>query len=212
MSFGKTAAGLFVIDAGLGLIACNREAIEILLYPRSPETIRLPEVTQKIRSELLRSKPADPLSFAAEYQSGKRSYFCRAFVLNGSSMKANHNSAPLAVVLLERSPFGVTTLAQICEQYELTARERRTVELLLQGLTSKEIAVRMDISPNTVKAFLRMVMLKMGVSTRSAIVGKILQSRATDPSSSTGEPAAPNSIGTRSASTPPNHPEGRTLS
>jgi DNA-binding CsgD family transcriptional regulator len=30
----------------------------------------------------------------------------------------------------------------------------------------------MAISPNTVKAFLRMIMVKMGVSTRSAIVGK----------------------------------------
>ena len=45
--------------------------------------------------------------------------------------------------------------------------------MLLQGLTSKEIAVRMGISPNTVKAFLRLVMVKMGVSTRSGIVGRI---------------------------------------
>ena len=31
------------------------------------------------------------------------------------------------------------------------------------------------ISPNTVKALLRVVMIKMGVSTRSGIVGKIIQ-------------------------------------
>jgi len=45
--------------------------------------------------------------------------------------------------------------------------------LLTLGLTSKEIASRMNISPNTVKAFFRMVMTKMLVSTRSGIVGKI---------------------------------------
>ena len=32
----------------------------------------------------------------------------------------------------------------------------------------------MHISPNTVKAFLRLVMVKMDVSTRSGIIGKIV--------------------------------------
>jgi len=45
--------------------------------------------------------------------------------------------------------------------------------LLSEGLTSKEIAVKMNISPNTVKAFLRFIMLKLGVTTRSGILGKI---------------------------------------
>ena len=43
---------------------------------------------------------------------------------------------------------------------------------LLEGLTSKQIAERMSISTNTVKAFLRLIMIKMDVSTRSGIVGK----------------------------------------
>jgi DNA-binding CsgD family transcriptional regulator len=45
---------------------------------------------------------------------------------------------------------------------------------LLEGLTSKEIADRMGISPNTVKAFIRLVMVKMNVSTRSGIIGRIV--------------------------------------
>jgi DNA-binding CsgD family transcriptional regulator len=32
----------------------------------------------------------------------------------------------------------------------------------------------MKISPNTVKAFIRLVMVKMSVSTRSGIIGKIV--------------------------------------
>jgi DNA-binding CsgD family transcriptional regulator len=36
----------------------------------------------------------------------------------------------------------------------------------------------MGISPNTVKAFLRLVMVKMGVSTRSGIVGRFVASNA----------------------------------
>jgi DNA-binding CsgD family transcriptional regulator len=59
-------------------------------------------------------------------------------------------------------------------QFDLTPREQEAVMLLVEGLTSKEIAQRMKISPNTVKAFLRLVMVKMDVSTRSGIVGKIV--------------------------------------
>jgi len=50
----------------------------------------------------------------------------------------------------------------------------KTVEFLVHGLTSKEIADRMNISPNTVKAFIRQIMMKTRASTRSGIVGKVL--------------------------------------
>jgi DNA-binding CsgD family transcriptional regulator len=81
-------------------------------------------------------------------------------------------------VLLERNATtSFSALAEISEEFDLTQRERETVEFLLQGFTSKEIATRMNISPNTVKAFLRLVMVKMKVSTRSGIAGKIAGSR-----------------------------------
>jgi DNA-binding CsgD family transcriptional regulator len=67
------------------------------------------------------------------------------------------------------------SISEIAGRYNLSARELEAVEFLLSGLTSKEIADRMKISPNTVKATLRVVMIKMGVSTRSGIVGKIIQ-------------------------------------
>ena len=65
-------------------------------------------------------------------------------------------------------------IAEVSERFGLTSREQETVQFLLEGLTSKEIAQRMKISPNTVKAFIRLVMVKMGVSTRSGIIGKIV--------------------------------------
>jgi len=81
-------------------------------------------------------------------------------------------------VLLERdASSSYSALEEVSEEFDLTQRERETVEFLLQGLTSKEIATRMQISPNTVKAFLRLVMVKMKVSTRSGIAGKLAGSR-----------------------------------
>ena len=63
----------------------------------------------------------------------------------------------------------------IAAQFKLTEREQETVGFLIEGLTSKEIATHMNISPNTVKAFIRLVMIKMGVTTRSGIIGKIVK-------------------------------------
>jgi DNA-binding CsgD family transcriptional regulator len=79
--------------------------------------------------------------------------------------------------MLERRASNNTALSEAQEKFGLTPRERETIQLLMEGLTSKEIAERMKISPSTVKAFLRLVMVKMSVSTRSGIVGKILGSR-----------------------------------
>ncbi len=76
--------------------------------------------------------------------------------------------------MLERKNNHAATMAEIAEHFGLTARERETVQFLLEGLTSKEIAQRMAISPNTVKAFIRLVMVKMDVSTRSGIIGKLV--------------------------------------
>jgi len=63
----------------------------------------------------------------------------------------------------------------IAREFRLTDREEETVSHLTLGLTSKEIAVRMKVSPNTVKAFLRSIMNKMAVSTRSGILSKLIQ-------------------------------------
>jgi len=77
-------------------------------------------------------------------------------------------------VLIERNSAPLDLL-RISTKFGFTPREAVAVQLLMQGLTSKEIATRMGISPNTVKAFLRLAMLKSGVTTRSGIIGKFLQ-------------------------------------
>jgi DNA-binding NarL/FixJ family response regulator len=59
-------------------------------------------------------------------------------------------------------------------EHRLTPRERETVTLLTSGFTNKEISERMGVSVNTVKAFIRSVMLKLGVTTRAGIVGRLL--------------------------------------
>ena len=171
----SSQSGFLLLDKSLGPVASNHEAIRILTYPNLPERIQRIDVFlgDKIRAGLVSRQSPTALEFVREFQSGRRRYVCRSFMVD-----TNGKGMPLvAALLLERCSSSTMALAQIGQDFELTRREKETVELLIQGLTSKEIATRMQISPNTVKAFLRIVMVKMGVSTRSGILGKVIGPR-----------------------------------
>ena len=177
--------GLIVVDSALSVVASNAEALQILTFPERPESIHHLEnwISNKIRSNLVEKQPNSRL--AGEFRSAKRTYLCRSFPLslagnqtNGTQKKSPDQGGGLMVVMLERKSNEVVMIAEISERFGLTAREVETVQFLLEGFTSKEIAQRMKISPNTVKAFVRLVMVKMGVSTRSGIIGKIIASKA----------------------------------
>lgn len=168
-------SGFLLLDKSLGPVASNHEAVRILTYPNLPERIQRIDVFlgDKIRAGLVSRQSPTALEFVKEFKSGRRKYSCRSFMVD-----TNGKGMPLvAALLLERCSSSTMALAQIGQDFELTRREKETVELLIQGLTSKEIATRMNISPNTVKAFLRIVMVKMGVSTRSGILGKVIGPR-----------------------------------
>jgi two-component system nitrate/nitrite response regulator NarL len=57
----------------------------------------------------------------------------------------------------------------------LTGRDRTVMRFLLQGLTNREIAERLEISEGAVKASLRHVCQKLGVRTRSQLVKVTLE-------------------------------------
>jgi len=172
VSMAPSNNGFLLLDAGLNLIASNGPALQILCFPSEAERIKQPKVflSDRVRTTLIDHRSQDAPAFVREFKSGKRRYICKSFPVdcNGKS-----TVQPAFAVLLERDAAAGSGLSEISEQFDLTDRERETVEYLLQGLTSKEIATRMNISPNTVKAFLRLVMVKMKVSTRSGIAGKI---------------------------------------
>jgi type II secretory pathway predicted ATPase ExeA len=106
-----TSSGFILIDSDFRPISADPESIKILGFPNamiSPHS--LDEIlTQKIRSFL----PADILSskdaILAQFESGKRHYLCRAFVLENHWDGAHHGKR--IALLLERGLSGSPTSA-----------------------------------------------------------------------------------------------------
>ncbi|MFZ0145197.1 MAG: LuxR C-terminal-related transcriptional regulator [Candidatus Sulfotelmatobacter sp.] len=173
--------GLMVVDTSSKVVGSNAEVVQILTFPEHPRNIHNlgAWLAKKVRSSLAQGGSASGL---AKVQSARRTYLWRSFPLDlpeNHGSHDNHNtgsgqSGKLTIVMMERKSHQSTTIAEIAQRFGLTAREQETVQFLREGFTSKEIAQRMNISPNTVKAFIRLVMVKMGASTRSGIVGMIV--------------------------------------
>ena len=53
---------------------------------------------------------------------------------------------------------------------QLTPRQRQVMDLVVQGLSSKEIAVALDISHRTVETYRLWIMEKMGVSSTAMLI------------------------------------------
>jgi DNA-binding CsgD family transcriptional regulator len=170
-SASTSAAGFLLLDSSLSPVGFNGEAIRILSYPDNVESLTEFLLTETIRSRLTTQPSTGESVFAKELRSGRRRYFCRAFLIDSLTRELRQ---PTTAVLLERGPSRLIPLSQVCQQFNLTQREQEVLEYLLQGIRNKDIAHKMDLSPNTVRAFLRLIMIKTGVSSRSAIVGKIL--------------------------------------
>jgi two-component system, NarL family, nitrate/nitrite response regulator NarL len=68
------------------------------------------------------------------------------------------------------TPLGEKKDSRRGQTQQLSERERRVLNFILEGLTNKQIADRLDISESSVKATLQQLFDKAGVRTRSQLV------------------------------------------
>lgn len=172
----KTTAdseGFLLLNSNLSPIFFNRTAAEILSYPQKVDVHKNFDdyLASRVRANLLLGESLRAPQLVSEFKSGRRLYQCRMYRVN--ALVQGDERCWLAIIL-ERGSNKSFSIEQVSEKFHLSTREREVLPHLLNGLTTKEIASGMDISPNTVKVFLRMIMVKMGVSTRSGIVGKAI--------------------------------------
>ena len=169
-------AAFVLMDSQGKVIHANKQACRILTYPQEigNDLSGRASILAQLNSMFSPETDFPPtISSVAEFFSGKRKYNCRAFCLTKTS-GVQPSGASVAFVL-EREGIPPHILEKVSNQFHLTRREQQVVEFSIQGLTNKEIASRMSISANTVRAFIRMIMVKLGVSTRSGIVGVVFR-------------------------------------
>ena len=128
------------------------------------------EVPQEILGVLQNGHLSEPMSRKFRIQIDANTYVCRIHVAHSC---AGGTPGHVTVLHLARELRMDDALTLISAEYRLTGREQQVLRGVLTGLTSKEVAEQMCISPNTVKAFLRLVMGKMGVSSRTGMVAKL---------------------------------------
>lgn len=168
------AEGIVLMNNSLKPIALDRGAASIFAIPwqeREERNITF-HVPEEVAQVLALGKGSDAPPVATQFWRGEYGYVCRAYFIE--PYDADPEQA--MVVLHVQRGFSVgDAVYQLADQYHLTDREKEALMAISMGLASKEVAERMHISPNTVKAFLRLIMIKMGVSSRAGIMGKLLR-------------------------------------
>ncbi|HEV2386678.1 MAG TPA: LuxR C-terminal-related transcriptional regulator [Candidatus Acidoferrales bacterium] len=179
--------GLVLVDAEFTPLRMSAEAVRVLSYPnQTTEGADAPKaLADQVRSRFSRRRMAPDSAAVQGYKSGRRRYLCRVYRFGPPKPAPGE---PAALIVLERDSRLPAPDGAVMAQFQFTPREEQVVRHVLAGLSNKQIAERMQISPNTVKAFLRLAMMKMGVSNRFKIVEKILLDHRTPPVAQKAEP------------------------
>lgn len=170
-----------LLDPSLKLIFANEEVVQILDYQNGktkPGRNGFPDefLRDKIYPMLRAEGSSEQFRSVIEFRSGRRRYLCRIFCVT-PRLKLGAQQHDVAL-LFERASSPAFDIDKIQKTYHLTGREEEVLQHLVRGLTTKEIALRMQVSPNTVKVFLRLVMIKMGFRTRAAVISKVMECRS----------------------------------
>jgi DNA-binding CsgD family transcriptional regulator len=168
--------GIIIVDSQLRILGIDHRTEAVLraqgAYESASGALRLPSGLQ---DPLVRFAQTDDSFLQLNLEVGGAEYGCRVFRVqsfNGSGSAATFALHIRKVLSISRS------FERVIEMYRLTERESEILKGIAMGLTSKALAKRMNISPNTVNSFLRMIMIKLGVTTRAGMVGIALKDGA----------------------------------
>lgn len=189
----RSVPGILIFNAQLDLIYFNPEARR-LLTPRPPENpaagdgasvpegLSVPQAVKKLCRKLqafAHSRPparrAPTLSKAGWSPVGEEPVTFRAFWLDNDSPRSGR--AGYILTLIERispSKSKVFDPRRAAHLYRLSGREMEIITLLAQGHTNKELSEKLFVCLYTVEGHLKKIMKKMGVSSRTGVLAKLL--------------------------------------
>jgi DNA-binding CsgD family transcriptional regulator len=180
---GRTGPGVLIFTRLLQLEYLNREAHRLLklaaqahglpatgaLFP--PElNAMLKDIVERFRHYRV-PKDWEEVDLTQTLDRGSVVIMLRGFGLP-DPRDMRHSRILLLMEEASRPRVGVPVQAK--DHFQLTEREQTVVEHLCKGLTNKQIAATLGVSPATVKEHVRSLMKKTKTSTRTAIMGEIL--------------------------------------
>jgi DNA-binding CsgD family transcriptional regulator len=113
--------------------------------------------------------------FIELYQSGKRKYAVRGVLLHNPMQSSKRQTQYMFI--LERIRTDLLNIPQISREWNLNNREQDLIQLLLSGMSNKEIAYALGLSLNTIKAYMKLIMRKLGVNSRAGIISHVLMKK-----------------------------------
>ncbi|HEX7020208.1 MAG TPA: helix-turn-helix transcriptional regulator [Gemmatimonadaceae bacterium] len=166
-----SAPGVLVLDARNRLVLRTPIALR-LLHDLADVGIANPyEVPLCVMALVsrLRSIPADLPRDISVRTRGMSGHW---YVLRASLAEANEYGDNATVIVVRRAvPREVATI--LTTLYELSGREREVIAEVLRGGSTKEIAVRLGVSPHTVDEHIERACQKIGARGRKALVAKL---------------------------------------
>lgn len=190
-SISKRSIGIFTLDRHGNILQSNTTAESYLKeadgFHQSQKKIKLNnsalnetfhQYLQQTLEAIRRHERAPINALAVPRDSGKAAY---QLMIKPMPVEAHDESdiTPYITLLIQdpekNLEISVRTLRNL---YQLTMSEATIAILLAEGHTTDEVATELDIKKNTVRAHLRSMFVKMGVTQQSMLVTLVLTSLA----------------------------------
>jgi len=153
----------------------NETAAQIISFALDP--VKKPDPSAEILSLCSKWKQlADKnrkSTYIAVIRSWRRRYSVRGIPLSGNG-SSKENEAINYLFILERFSQEKINVSRTFRELKLSQREQDIVHLLLSDKSNKEIAAMLGLSLNTIKGYMKLLMRKLGASSRAGIVVAIL--------------------------------------
>ncbi len=97
------------------------------------------------------------------------------FGIRAAQLQTEKKGSALTILLVEKIRLDkMQDLDSAVSEFYLTRRETDVLRSMIMGSTNKEIGNRLSISENTVKDYIRKIMIKVGATTRTGVISRCL--------------------------------------
>jgi DNA-binding CsgD family transcriptional regulator len=170
----RIQAGLILVDrVSEAFVAIDPVAAEIIDFSRSIKQCSGPSKLEGyVREEVRRIHRQESRRLQRSIRINGWKIVLRTYIMENYESSRNQT---LIAVLVERRSEELDAIEELAEHYKLTETEQQVLRAMSAGLSIKAVASRMHLPYSTLRAFLRLIKIKLGVFSRAEIMVKILE-------------------------------------